>query len=204
LIFYRNWGIYSSQKMLNSHTRRTRLLLGSVFVCLISVITVCSTAGERGLPAQHGILNFGKVSDLLYRGAEPDGRAIGDLEKLGIKTIIDLRIGKEVRQQEQTEAVAHGILYTNFPLRGLGRPTDEQVRTILSMIQNSQGPVFVHCRHGCDRTGTVVACYRINHDHWSRAQALKEAVHYGISIFERGMRNYVRAFGTAPAQMANK
>jgi len=98
-------------------------------------------------------------------------------------------------QPEVVEAAAHGILYTNVPLQGLGQPTHEQVQTILSLIGSLPGPVFIHCQHGCDRTGTIVACYRIQHDKWQNEAAMKEAVKYGISVFERGMRKYIAAFG---------
>lgn len=157
-----------------------------------------SGSGQRGLPAQEGIINFGRINETVYRGAQPDSSGIGNLARLGIKTIIDLRLPNEGSwKAEPSEAQAHGILYTNVPLRGLGRPTDEQVRQVLGLIETLPGPVFIHCKHGCDRTGTIIACYRIQHDEWTSANALKEAVHYGLSWFERGMRSYVMSFKKA-------
>ena len=160
-------------------------------------LTTFGIAADRGLPAQEGIVNFGQVNQTIYRGAEPDATAVKNLQRLGVKTIIDLRLPNEGLQGEPVQAQAHGILYTNVPLRGLGRPTDEQVRQVLRLIETLPGPVFIHCKHGCDRTGTIIACYRIQHDQWSSANALKEAARYGISWFERGMRNYVLSFGKA-------
>src|SRR3954471_21597482 len=122
---------------------------GGLALCLIF------NAGARGLPAQNGILNFGKVSEALYRGAQPDSTGIENLQKLGIKAIINLRMTNDLWQPEVVEAAAHGILYTNVPLQGLGQPTHEQVQTILSLIGSLPGPVFIHCQHGCDRTGTI-------------------------------------------------
>jgi len=161
-------------------------------------------AAQRGLPLQEGILNFGKISEALYRGAQPDAAAITNLAKLGVKVIINLRMAKDVWTPEEALAQAHGILYTNIPLRGLGRPTDDQMKTILSLLGTSQGPVFVHCEHGCDRTGTVVACYRIQHDKWTSDDALKEAKRYGLSGFERGKKRFVVDFGKSvkPARIA--
>jgi len=154
-------------------------------------------ANSRGLPPSEGIRNFGKVNDVLYRGAQPDGAAIKHLKELGITTIINLRTKAEISATEETEARSAGLLYTNMPLEGLGRPTDAQVSQILSVIEHSPGPVFVHCKHGCDRTGTIIACYRLEHDHWTSDAALQEAGTYGLSRLERGMRQYVLDFAKA-------
>jgi protein tyrosine/serine phosphatase len=46
-------------------------------------------------------------------------------------------------------------------------------------------------KRGADRTGTVIACYRIAHNQWPNQEALDEARTFGMSWTERGMRNYV-------------
>jgi len=177
-----------------------RIQRGAAAFLLFS-FTVCaaSLSLARGLPAQQGIGNFGKISDKLYRGAQPDAPALKSLSQLGVKTIIDLRMANDVWRAEPTQAQANGILYTNIPFRGLGRPTDEQISQVLALIETLPGPVFIHCEHGCDRTGTVIACYRIRHDRWSNDTAFKEAARYGLSWFERGMRKFILSFGGASA-----
>ena len=166
------------------------------FLCLLFLVTVC-VAGQRGVPPSEGIGNFGKVNESLFRGAQPDGAGIKNLKRLGVKTIINLRLTNEVWSAEAAEAIANGILHTNLPMKGLGRPMREQVAMVLAMIEALPAPVFVHCEHGCDRTGTIIACYRIRHDHWSGERALEEARRYGLSWFERGMRGYILEFAKA-------
>jgi hypothetical protein len=78
---------------------------------------------------------------------------------------------------------------------GVGRPRPKQVRRTLDYIYSSTNPVYLFCRRGCDRTGLVIACYRIEHDHWSQESALQEAGRYGLSMFERGMKLCIRSFG---------
>jgi tyrosine-protein phosphatase SIW14 len=154
-------------------------------------------ARERGVPPSEGIVNFGKVNDTLYRGAQPDAQGIRNLKKLGVKTILNLRMTNEVWNAEEAEARANGLIYTNVPMSGVSRPTPAQVAKALALIETLPSPVFVHCRCGCDRAGTVVACYRIQHYHWSSEAALQEARHYGISIFAWGMNKYIVEFGKA-------
>jgi protein tyrosine/serine phosphatase len=177
---------------------RHPLKLAFLSLALFAAAWFC-LAADRGKPASYGILNFGKVNDHLYRGAEPDSAGLTNLASLGIKTIIDLRTPREVWAREASKSAAAGMSYTNVPLDGLGRPTDEQVDHILGLIESSPGPVFVHCEHGCDRTGTIVACYRIRHDHWTIAEAMTEADGYGLSKLERGMRSYLAAFAANAA-----
>ena len=171
-------------------------LLGLSSVCWLCV------AGERGLPSQEGIGNFGKVSNSLYRGAQPDEFGMQSLKRMGVKMIINLRMSGDCWKAEEALATSYGIGFTNVPFKGLGRPADKQVRMVLDMIQGSISPVFVHCQHGCDRTGTIIACYRIQHDGWSSDTALQEAGKYGMSKLERGMRRYVLDFGRQSKQFA--
>ena len=172
----------------------TRVLLSLCAALAISV----SMAGERGVPASCGITNFGQVNERVYRGAQPNEAGMASLKQLGIKSIINLRMTNDVLSAELDQARNLSILYTNVPLAGFARPTNEQIRRVLALIDSLPSPVFIHCQHGCDRTGTVIACYRIQHDGWSGDAALQEARRYGLSFFERGMREYIVDFAKSP------
>jgi tyrosine-protein phosphatase SIW14 len=77
----------------------------------------------------------------------------------------------------------------------LSAPTQAQIEHVLPLLfQSESEPVFVHCRRGKDRTGTVLACYRIQHDNWNNRRALEEAKSYGMSRLERSMQAYVLHF----------
>lgn len=128
-----------------------------------------------------GIANFHQVDQNVYRGAQPTGEGLKNLASLGVKTIIDLRHGKDHSDSEEKAAEALGLRYINVPMEGLDAPTDQQISGLMKVLNSAdQAPVFVHCREGRDRTGTVVACYRITHDHWSNNQALEEAKEFGL------------------------
>jgi tyrosine-protein phosphatase SIW14 len=172
-------------------------LFGPAFVVFALLIALAAPAAQRGLPVQEGILNYGKINENLYRGAQPDEPGILSLKKLGIKTIISLRKTNDLWKSEASVAKTNGILFVNIPMSGLGRPTPEVVHQILQIISSSNSPVFIHCEHGCDRTGTIIACYRIMHDQWTTDAALQEAKLYGMSSLERGMKRFVREFAVA-------
>jgi uncharacterized protein (TIGR01244 family) len=174
------------------HTFRKSWRLSSLLVVLL-LVPGCAT-GPRGYPAREGIANFDRVNDALYRGAQPNNLGVKALARLGIKTIVNLRMAKDVWPAEEAEARAAGLLYTNVPMSGCGRPTEEQVAKVLAILRTAPAPVFVHCRLGCDRTGTVIACYRIEHDKWTSEQALREARQYGMSGWSTGMKSYIKQF----------
>lgn len=145
-----------------------------------------------------GVRNFHQVDDHVYRGGQPTPAGFKNLARIGIKTIIDLR-GGDQRKDEQKIVEKAGMHYVHVPLFGLRAPTDQQVATVFAVLNDpSAWPVFVHCRRGADRTGTIIACYRIAHDHWANQKALEEARMHGMSWIEHAMMRYVLQF-QAPA-----
>jgi protein tyrosine/serine phosphatase len=54
-------------------------------------------------------------------------------------------------------------------------------------------PVLVHCQHGSDRTGTMVALYRIAVQGWTKEAALDEMTQggYGFHPLWKNLRRYV-------------
>jgi protein tyrosine phosphatase (PTP) superfamily phosphohydrolase (DUF442 family) len=160
-------------------------------VLSVALLLGCAT---RGVAAPNDTVNFGRVDDELYRGGQPDLKAMQQLRVLGVKSIINLRATNDLWKGELAAATAGSMAYTNIPLPSLSAPTDAQVAAVLGAISAMPKPVFVHCQYGCDRTGTVIACYRIHQDHWASSKALKEAEAYGLARFEVEMRNYIEHF----------
>jgi tyrosine-protein phosphatase SIW14 len=145
-----------------------------------------------------GVVNFHQVNDHVYRGAQPSLKGIEELAKLGVKTIIDLREPGGRADHEKQAVEALGMQYVHVPLNGYRAPTADQVAKLLGLLSDtSPGPVFVHCRRGADRTGTIIACYRMVHDHWDNKKALNEAISFGMSWTERGMQKYILGYQTS-------
>ncbi len=149
-------------------------------------------ASDRNPPGQV-IHNFAPVDEHILRGAEPNHRGLQALAAMGVKTIVDMRPGNIALEKREAEAL--GLQYINIPMPGLSAPDPAALKQALATLDDQAAwPVFVHCVHGRDRTGTVVACYRIRHDHWDRLRALGEARQYGLSFVERGMVRTILTF----------
>jgi len=142
-----------------------------------------------------GVGNFQKVDDHVYRGAQPTQEGFSNLNKLGIKVVVDLREPGDRSTQENKIVTAAGMKYMSVPMYGMATPKNESVQKVLALLEdNSVGPVFVHCKRGADRTGGVIACYRIEHDGWKNGRALVEARSMGMSWFQKAIQSYVLKF----------
>jgi tyrosine-protein phosphatase SIW14 len=143
-----------------------------------------------------GVENFYKVDNQVYRGAQPSAAGFASLAKLGVKTVIDLReIGEHSQTGEEATVKALGMQYVSIPLKRMATPENGVVSRILGLLNDSaSAPVFVHCKRGADRTGAIIACYRISHDSWEPKRALSEARDDGMSFFQRSMQKYVLHF----------
>ncbi len=184
--------------------RRRRCLAGAagrraVLVAQLLALTLapwslggCTIAGplaEKGLP------NFARVDEHLLRGAQPASAGYDELARMGVGTVVDLRQRWErrlTRTQEQAEVEHAHMQYVWVPLNGFDAPSVKEARTVLDAIQSSPKPVFLHCEHGADRTGTIVALYRITHDCWTADAAIKEARDHGMAWYEFSMRRFIR------------
>ena len=172
----------------------------SILTLMAALFVAGCSGAPRGFPAIEGIANFDQVNEHLYRGAQPNRLGLQYLHKLGIGAIINLRMEDDAWVEEESQAKALGMEYYNVPMNGFRHMTMENVTNALALIEKSRLPVFVHCKVGCDRTGTVIACYRIQHDGWDSVKALSEARTYGMNRREIFMKFLVKRFGKNAAQ----
>jgi len=158
-------------------------------------------------PSAPHVRNFGVLNEHIYRGGAPSPIALEELQALGVKVVIDLRNKGDGTIAESVQVHNLGLKYVNVPLGAWSAPKRAQLEVILPYLFRSEAqPVFIHCRRGKDRTGTVIACYRIQHDNWTNRRALEEAEKYGISFAERSMRAYILHFTplTLPASYIDR
>ncbi len=159
---------------------------------------VYTASGLAAVVPPTPLKNFQEVENSVYRGAQPDRAGFRALAQLGVHTIIDLR-GSGDRSDRESQIVSGlGMKYVSFPLDGYKAPTADQVAKLLAIMEDaSSGPVFIHCRRGADRTGTILAAYRIQHDHWENQKALDEAKTMKMASSEHAMRDFILSFKPA-------
>ena len=147
------------------------------------------TPHDRHLP------NFHRVSESFYRGGQPTAEGIKKLAELGIKTIINFRDARPGLRREQQAAEEHGLRFINLHLSNWFAARDEEIHKIIEVIMNPEHqPVFIHCKRGADRTGTVVAVYRMLHEGWTAREANREAKLRGIGWWQVWMKDYIKAY----------
>jgi hypothetical protein len=131
------------------------------------------------------IPNFAEVIPGLYRGGIPYEKGLEYLNSLNIKTDVDLQGGdvyellpamagliswgekpQEV-DEERAEADLLNLTFINEPLSAYDKVTpneDQEIdRTLVIMNDPNSRPLFIHCEHGIDRTGLLVALYEVKY-----------------------------------------
>lgn len=117
-----------------------------------------------------GLPNFHKVTDTLYRGAQPSREGMRQLKQLGVKTVVNLRAFHSDRDEIGDTGLAREHIHFNT-----WHAEDKEVVRFLKIVTNTNNaPVFVHCMHGADRTGMMCAIYRVAVYGWTKDQAIEE------------------------------
>lgn len=138
-----------------------------------------------------GVPNLHQITPTLYRSEQPTALGFRNLEKLGVRTVINLRAfnsdDEEVRGTGlRTERVK--ILTWNVD--------DAHVVDVMRMLRNpDNGPFLIHCQHGADRTGLMSAMYRMIEQGWTADEALAELEDggFGYHAMWKNILRYVRS-----------
>ena len=139
--------------------------------------TAVSGNADRKLELS-GVPQFIQVTPHLYRGGQPSEDGFQSLARMGIDIVIDLRGS---RRHERDLVTKLGMRYEAMPWH-CPRPKDKVfARFLLLLRQNPNKKVFVHCRLGDDRTGMMIAAYRMAVDNWTAEEAWTEMMHFGMN-----------------------
>jgi len=160
----------------------------------------CAGPAQFSAEAPIGIERWAEVDSGLARGSRPNEYGVAALAGRGYRTVVSLREDHD----ERARVTAAGMRYVEIPMKigplGAPVPTAEQARAFLDAVTDPAGrPAFVHCHHGRDRTGVMVALYRVEVSGWSAEQAVREAEDRGLRPQYKAYRRWIREH--APSAM---
>jgi protein tyrosine/serine phosphatase len=129
--------------------------------------------------------NFYKVNDSIYRSEQPTEKGFVFLQSQGIKTILNLR------EDRSDTGIQQKRIFTNFEVPMITADfTEKEIIAALQILKKAPKPILVHCKHGADRTGVVLAMYRIVFENWPKQKAIDE-LRNGNYGFHRRYRNII-------------
>lgn len=140
-----------------------------------------------------GVGYAAEVAPGILRGGQPDAEGIEWLRARGVRTVINLR---HFHGDSEGELVREaGMRYERIPLESTDEPDADAVRRFFSIVNDPDArPVYVHCLHGVDRTGTMIALYRIREQGWNNTDALVEMERFGAHGLLHDLRQFVGAY----------
>lgn len=159
--------------------RRARI--AGVFGAAVGMGLLGLSAGRTGAEAPvAGLRNLHRVSDAVYRSAQPDREQFEALvESCGIRSVLNLR--RLHHDVDETRGL--GLSLFHVPMRA-GHIEEREILRAMRILRACPKPVLVHCWHGSDRTGCVVAVYRMVFQGWDRERAIAEFKSAGLGYHE--------------------
>lgn len=138
-----------------------------------------------------GLENVGRVAPDIFRGSQPAKNGYATLKKMGIRTVINLRTS--MSEKKQVEAA--GMRSIEIPLGTFNNGDREKVDRVVALLADPAiRPVFVHCRQGRDRTGIVVAAYRMKMQGWPIASAEAEMDSFHFNDVWINLRSFLHRY----------
>jgi tyrosine-protein phosphatase SIW14 len=174
-------------------------------VASFAAVSTSAQIAPIGAPAAvmviQGVPNAGNINGTLFRGAQPHDSAYADLQKLGMSIVVDLRGESGEVSAEKKSVESLGMKFVNLPWNGAGLPSRDELLTFFTLLRdNPDQKIFLHCQYGADRTGVMIALYRIAVDHWTPEQAIAEMHEFHYHSFTLPhLAKYVKAFPAALA-----
>ena len=123
------------------------------------------------------VKNLHKIDECVYRAAQPDTEACKELEDMGVKEILSLRYWTNNKK----ETFGTDLMLHHVEMLASKCQWDKIVEALL-IIKNRQGPIVIHCKHGADRTGLIVALYRMVFQDWDKETAIDELENGGYNF----------------------
>lgn len=155
-------------------------------MAILAIMTTTATAQFRTRPLEWAqpvigfqVENFYKIDEAVYRAEQPNDNDVKALEAAGIRSLLNLR----EYHKDNDEARGTQMKLYRVPMNA-GNVNDPLIEQALTNLAHAEKPVLIHCWHGSDRTGVVVAMYRMVFQNWPREKAIDEFKNGGFGYHE--------------------
>ncbi|WP_405414552.1 dual specificity protein phosphatase family protein [Maribacter sp. Asnod1-A12] len=143
--------------------------------------------------------NLYRINESVYRSEQPSKKGMKELKALGIKSILNLR-----RQQTDVKKIKGlDLQLDRIPLKAATLDFEAIYKT-LNSLQQAEKPVLVHCWHGSDRTGTIIAAYRMVFENWGKEKAINEFIDKPFGYHKTRFPNLVTLLDTLNVDLLKK
>lgn len=152
-----------------------------------------TVAWANMLLVDHGVfrlayLNRFRVAPDLWRSAQPTPGQIARFAREGIRTIVNLRGGREHGSWalEKEACDRHGVALVDFVMRSREAPERETLLGLKHLLASVETPMLVHCKSGADRAGFFAALYVLVAQEGRVAEARRQlSLRYGHFRFAK-------------------
>lgn len=169
----------------------TKQNITTFFFALALALQFTATTAQAG--SVEDIPNLFKMNENVYRGGRVTAAGMKQLKKMGVTTIINIENDSEAIKVDKQLAAANGLRFISVPFDTWKTPSDEKVDYVLKTLQDrSLGPIYLHCKHGRDRTGMIMGLYRVEVDGWAAKTAYKEMKDRGFRSVIWTLTNYYK------------
>ena len=159
--------------------------------------------GQERLPAQKingkGFKNLYKINDSLYRSEQPSKAGMKQLEILGIKTVLNFRN----HHNDKDEVAKTNLIVERIALNTNKIAYTDIVQT-LKIIKQSKKPILLHCLHGSDRTGCMIAAYRMAYNNYTKEEAIAELIQPQFGYHQTWFPNIIELLNSIDVQQLKK
>ncbi len=168
------------------------IVIVAVFLVFVSMLEAGQAPAKRpehwAVPMSvNGVPNLHRVSDNLYRSAQPTAEGMLKLKEMGVRTIVNLRSFHSDRDIIENT----GLAYEQIRMKAWNADEKDIIIFLQIITSPEEGPFLVHCQHGADRTGTAIAVYRVAVQGWTKEEAVMEMTEGGFG-FHRIWGNLIR------------
>ena len=148
-----------------------------VFVALVLLLS-----GFAVIVRANALRTPEKVSEGVFRGPHPGEADLRELSRMGIRTVLSLEDDPSVVAEEGKACQSFNIDFVNIPLSEVAPPSADALTQAVNIIQEYRDRgIYVHCRRGIDRTGYVIAAFRMLVEKCDLDKAYKECCDHGHS-----------------------